>query len=346
MKHLSTQVATQVPASKRSTYASFRADPTFNFDNFSVERNIRKTPCTSNFSRPLSIRPTFSADDPDPGAVFILPELSRQSSFTSSWRDSDPSTARSTPSPDTPSVTHFPAAPVVLSSEDNVYTDTARYSLVTRPLKFADRMSFAMPGPSKSPDLDLSFPVEKLWAHRGERPVSSSSHRNYSRPGTANGPKDAQKDPPEDTAKARDTKPVLAPLLLTRDNRFEQPRSAPPTTTSFSDFKQGLSDRQESQGLTSLKSGPPSPALLFLQKDPYSCPLHGDKRQRPKSAGVGASPLSQETDVAGGIDFDAPVKGQGAPSIKSTKSTRSIKSIKRGLSRFKNVMKGPLRNED
>lgn len=343
MKHVSTQIAAKAPTKKHSTYAAFKVDPTFDFNDFSIEHNVPKSPSTSNFSRPLSIRPTFSSDDPDPKAVFVLPELSRQSSFTSSWRDSDPSTAPSTPLPETPSATQSQMGPMIVSSRDSVHTDTARSSAAMAPSKFVDRMSFIMLGSSKSPDLDLSFPAEKLFLDHIGRPRSSSLH--WANAGTANAPKDAQK--PEDTSKAAAQKPVLAPLSPTKDARFEEPRSAPATTTSFSDFKQALAERQENQKAASLKSGPPSPALPFLQQDPFKCPLHGDKRQRPKSAGVGASPLSQQTDTnTSGIDFSAPVKKQGAPSVMSTKSTKSIRSIKRGLSRFKKMLKGPLNNDD
>ena len=344
MKHVATQITTKAPAKNHSTYAAFRVDPTFNFDNFNVEHNVRQTP-SSNFSRPLSIRPTYSSDDPDPKAIFILPELSRQSSFTSSWRDSGHSTAPSTPVPETPSA-QFLGAPIIFSSDDSAHIDTVRSSSAIEPSKFADRMSFMMSGSSKVSDLDLSFPAERLFLNNADRPQSALLYSSNNRPGTASGPKDAQKDAPKEVPKATATALVLTPLQPPEDIRFEEPRSAPPTTTSFSEFKQALVERQASQKAASLKSGPPSPALPFLQQDPFKCPIHGEKRQRPKSAGVGASPLSQETDATGGIGLDAPVKKQRAPSIMSTKSTKSMRSIKRSLWRFKKLLKGPLNEDD
>jgi len=245
MKHVSTQIATKAPAKKQSTYGAFIVDSTFNFDNFHVERTVQTSPSTANFSHPLSIRPTFLSDDPDPNAVFGLPEPSRQSSLASPWRDPGFSTALSTPVPETPSATRFPGGSTIVSSDDSVHTDMARLRSAMESSRFADRMSFMMLGPSDSPELDLTFPAEKLLLHHTERPRPSLVGWNDSRTSTASSPIDATNDTYQGVVNAACAKPLIATPLPTNDGKFEEVRNAPPTTTSHPEFKQAVVGRQK-----------------------------------------------------------------------------------------------------
>jgi len=138
----------------------------------------------------------------------------------------------------------------------------------------------------------------------------------------------------------------MTTLLSPESNNGLKLQSAPPNTTCFPESNQAQAERQDPEKAASIKSVPPSYALPFLQQDPVKCPIHGDKRQTPRSTGVGASPLSQKADMIDEENFEALVKKQSAPSVRSTKPTKSIKSTRKRFSRLKKIMRGPLNDDD
>lgn len=343
MKHVSTQMAMKPSTKQRSTYGAFIVDTALDFDNFHIDRNVRKSSSTANFTRPLSVRPTYLSDDPDPRAVFGLPELSRQSSPASSWRDSGFYTASSTPLTETPPSTQHSAGSVTVLSDDGIRPQSAM-----EPSKYADQMSFMTLARSGSPDLDLAFPVERLFANPTEHPRSSLRSWNGGRLVSATGPIDINRTSLQDVTKVTWAKPPMTTLLSLESNNCLEPQSAPPNTTCFLESNQAQAERQDPEEAASIKSGPLSYTRPFLQQDPFKCPIHGDKRQIPKSTGVGvgASLLSQKADMIDEVNLEALVKKQSAPSVRSTKSTKSMKSTRKRFSRLKKMMRGPLNDDD
>lgn len=289
-------------------YASFGIDRSLNFELHTLDTHSPlASPTFSNFSRPISLRPMVSKNAST--TSLALPELSRPSSFGSLL--SGPLT------PVQLAVTQKPQAePIVASSRFDFQLESSESSF--------------MHNASITPDLDLSFSfhptVTRTKTASSECPLPSSlllkSLSQRSR---------EEKEEIGPSCKTLDVEAALTHKHLSlKDSNQNVPHSTFPTTTSFSAFRQSLAERQAE---VSRISPPQSPA--FLQKDPFAS--RPQSQQRPSTAGGYGLQDSKSPDD---FVFDrATSTKKYAPSMISTRSTRSIR---KGLSRVKRLLKGPL----
>lgn len=331
-----------------ASYASFRVDPSINFDNFNLgwDDNV-PSPTISNFSRPISFRPVLSPNQSQHS--FARSDSSRRSSYVSSKGPVTPK--QEAVSPREPITIHAPKSRIATPEDDPV------------------ALSFM--SDSKSPKLDLSFAVESVM--RTYQPLTApSAPSSPVRPTTASGKARpltaidldlAPKSKPcpvhgvrKSIASPMSTpigSPLASPRLPCPVHGFKQQASALSGAPSFPESRDSTDERSSRKsmgerparkstsdpisrksmgerpaGLPTLDSAQSLPQLPFLKHDPFG--PQENERPRPKSAGAGASQTEQNDDAESVFGK----KKQSAPSIMSTRSTRSIR---KGLSRVRRL---------
>lgn len=331
-------IVTMPPAS----YASFRVDPSINFDNFNLgwDENL-PSPVVSNFSRPISFRPVLSPNQSQ--YSFAPSDSSRRSSYVSSK-------GPMTPKQETP-----PPRESVIASKPRIATPED------------DPVTLSFMTDSKSPKLDLSFAVESVMRtyqplstpSRPSSPIRPTTASGKARPLTAIDLDLAQKMKPCPVHGVRKSiaSPSISnfapssPRVSTSSFKppcpvhgVKSPSSALSGAPTFPDSRKSIGEgpprksMSEQPSRKSMGERPPAfpvdstqslPSLPFLKHDPFA-PQDSEKA-RPKSAGVGAA-RSDDDDVDFVFNKD---KKQSAPSIMSTRSTRSIR---KGFSRVRRLL--------
>ncbi|KAJ9650956.1 hypothetical protein H2198_009750 [Neophaeococcomyces mojaviensis] len=277
-------------------YASFKVDPSITFDNFRYNQpSVVRPASIANFSRPMSIRPALSHSTST--MTFSLPPLSRSSSSESLSGPATPDQVIAMPI--------FRVGPVT----------TIDFDAEPHSEKATHMPSFLLDD-RQSPELDLRFSFERRSSYEVEASLPTPQLlKPFS-------------------ARDRHTRPPTAPSALSQTSfaHYDQdgPHSAPPTVTSFAEFRQALEERQEARRVDAARKG--LPALPFLSQDPFQCPLTG---MRPRSARRAV----EDDDV-----YSRPVSMKSsAPSVMSSRST---KSFKKGLSKVKRLFGGSQRRRE
>lgn len=171
---------------------------------------------------------------------------------------------------------------------------------------------------TESPELDLRFSFEKeLTPMEPRTPKAPCPVHGVARPPYPN--RKSSLGPLSPAASITDLS-----LLPPRDLTFETPRT-PPLPTSFSEFKEAQTQRQD-DNIATQTSTTESSSLPFLSQDPFN---NAKESVRPKSAGVRAAPEDDGDPI-----FDRTNK-QYAQSVMSSKSNRSIR---KGLSKVRRML--------
>lgn len=284
-----------------ASYASFRVDPSINFDNFNLGWDDTPiSPTVSNFSRPISYRPTITPKLSQHS--FALSDSSSRSSYVSS------------------------KGPLTPKQDASIRESIAKQRVSTTE---NDHLTSSWMMDSKAPQLDLSFSMESVMRtyqplSTPSSPITSTMPAEKARPLTAISLEPSPKLKPCPIHGAR--KSTIAPRPPCPVHGPRLPTSALSGAPTFPDSRKSMGERPSELPSTESEKNPP--ALPFLKHDPFAQQENDQDQTRPKSAGVGATQSE-----LGDVDFIH--KKQSAPSIMSTRSTRSIR---KGFSRVRRML--------